>query len=45
MVYVEPAGTQSQKVGRTAIEEDEDKRLVHLELDCEADGVASPDPV
>ena len=30
----------------TATEEDEsDKRLVQLELACEADGVASPDPV
>ena len=30
----------------TAIEEDEgDKRLVNLELACEADGVALPDPV
>ena len=30
----------------TAIEEDGgDKRLVELELACEADGAASPDPV
>ena len=30
----------------TAVEEDGgDKRLVELELACEADGVASPDPV
>ena len=30
----------------TAIEEDgDDKRLVQLDLVCEADGVAPPDPV
>ena len=30
----------------TAIEESgDDKRLVHFELVCEADGIASPDPV
>ena len=38
----------SQQVGSvfTAIEEDGgDKRLVELELTCEADSVAPPDPV
>ena len=42
---LDPFSQSLQKVCFTAIEEDGGNRLVQLELACEADGVAPPDPV
>ena len=36
---------QAGSVSRSHRGDGSDKRIVHLELHCEADGVASPDPV